>query len=78
MPIQGKFYSSKELQEILGVTRQRVHKISQYYEWQRLTYGLYWAEDVEPYLIRRGINPLLLSLKTRECNKKIAELVENS
>jgi hypothetical protein len=53
MPIEGKFYTSKELQEILNVSRQRISNLAKDNDWVVLVPGLYRAEDVENYLAKR-------------------------
>ncbi len=61
MPIQGKFYSSNELQvpEVLGVTKARINQVAIENDWITLVPGsaLYCAEQVEDYLLGRGIDP---------------------
>jgi len=57
MPFKGKFYSSKELQVILDVTRARISQIARYFHWRNTgRRGVYFAQDVEPFLRRRGID----------------------
>lgn len=66
MPIQGKFYTSKELQALLGVSRQRIRNLASEdgQDFLALNPGLYCAEDVEDYLMARGIDPLKLPVRT--------------
>lgn len=60
MPYRGKFYSVKEVREILHVNRARVHAIAKRQGWTGPTDGLYYAECVEPFLLYRGIDPACL------------------
>lgn len=64
MPLQGKFYTSAELQKILNVSKQRVSNIASDRNWTTLVPGLYCAEDVEAYLHLRNIDPQRLSVRT--------------
>ncbi len=59
MPISGKFYSSNELQKILSVSKGRIGHIASANDWLVLVPGsaLYCAEQVEDYLLLRGIDP---------------------
>lgn len=56
MPITGKFWTSEELQKLLGVSKQRIYNLAQEYDWQSPAPGLYLggvAEDnqtVDSYL----------------------------
>jgi hypothetical protein len=65
MPIQGKFYSSSELQKLFGVTRGRIHQIAITNGWTLLVQrsAIYCAEQVEDYLLGRGIDPELLPVQ---------------
>lgn len=63
MPISGKFYISQELQQILEVTKGRVSNLEREQGWTPLKPGLYCAEDVEPYLLSRGIDPARLPVR---------------
>ena len=60
MPIEGRLYSAQELQEILGVSKQRVSNLASQQGWQGPVSGLYWADAVEWYLMGRGIDPISL------------------
>lgn len=62
MPIQGRFYSSEELQKLLGVSRQRVSNLAKAQNWNGPQKGLYYAQSVEWYLMGRGIDPLTLKV----------------
>jgi hypothetical protein len=64
MPLEGRFYTSQDLQEILGVSKQRVANIAAYYEWVQpvLNVGIYFAEEVESYLVGRNIDPATLPI----------------
>ncbi len=64
MPIEGKFYTSQELQEILGVKKQRISNIANLQSWTALQPGLYCAENVEAYLVGRNIDPKYLPIRT--------------
>jgi hypothetical protein len=64
MPIQGKFYTSRDLQEILGVSRQRVYNLAKDNDWLALSPGLYCAEEVEDYLLYRDIDPMGFIIRT--------------
>lgn len=64
MPIQGRFYPSVELQEILNVSKQQIYNLATHWKWQGPIPGLYYAGDVEPYLIKRGIDPKTLPVNT--------------
>jgi hypothetical protein len=68
MPIEGKFYSSKELQKILNVGKQRISHIAKDNGWLILVSGsaLYCAEQVEDFLMGRGIDPDTLSVRDYE------------
>jgi hypothetical protein len=57
MPIIGKFYSSEELQKLLGVSKQRIYNLARAQNWQGPQKGLYYAQSVEWYLMSRGIDP---------------------
>lgn len=52
--ISGRFYTSQELQTILGVSRQRVHNLAREQGWAAHKAGiLYHADDVTEYLRAR-------------------------
>lgn len=53
MPISGDFYTRKELQEILGVSRQRIGNLAMEHKWYSPLSGLYHAGDVDAYLAAR-------------------------
>lgn len=61
MSIEGKFYTSQELQEILGVTKQRIANL---FGESAIKPGLYPAEVVEPHLRNKGIRPETLPVRT--------------
>jgi len=69
MPIIGKFYTSEELRLLLGVSKQRVSNLADEQGWNDSAPrpGLYYAQRVEPYLLRRGIDPLKLKEVSWEC-----------
>jgi hypothetical protein len=54
MPIKGSFWRSEELQQLLGVSRQGVHKLSQIHGWSRPHPGLFADPDVSEYLWARA------------------------
>lgn len=56
MPIEGRFYSNKELQEILGLSKQRISDIARQQSWLAIQPGLYCSEDVEDYLEYRDVD----------------------
>lgn len=62
MPIQGKFYTAEELQTLLGVSKQRVSNLADEQGWNDSAPrpGLYYAQSVEPYLMRRDCDPIRL------------------
>jgi hypothetical protein len=64
MPIEGKFYTSSELQKLLRVSKQRISNLSKLQNWTTLVPGLYCAEDVEDYLIIRDIDSYGLFTRT--------------
>lgn len=66
MPIEGRFYTSQELQEILKVKKQRISNIANLQSWTALQPGLYCAESVEAYLKGRNIDPKYLPIRTRD------------
>lgn len=59
MPIAGTFWTSEELQKLLGVSKQRVTNLARTYRWESPSPGLYRggvAEDstsVDAYLFAR-------------------------
>lgn len=63
MPIKGKFYSTQELEQILGISRQGVWNIAARHGWISLVAGIYCAEQVEPYLEGRNIYPETLPIR---------------
>ncbi len=64
MPIEGKLYPSDELQCLIGVKKQRISNIAKDRNWLVLIPGKYFAEDVEPFLMGRGIDPAKLKTKS--------------
>jgi hypothetical protein len=62
MPISGRFYTSEELQTLLGVTKQRISNLSREQNWAEVRPGLYYSQSVEPYLMGRAIDPIKLSV----------------
>lgn len=65
MPIRGDFYTSRELQALLGgVTRQAIAKLANRHGWRQPVenMGLYYAEEIEPYLLGRNIDPAALTI----------------
>lgn len=60
MPFQGRFYTSEELQKLLGVTKQRISNLSNEQNWESPHPGIYYAQSVEPYLMGRNIDPIRL------------------
>ncbi len=64
MPIEGKFYQHQELQELLDVSKQRISNLAVQQNWDGPQPGLFWADDVEPYLHSRGIDPAKLPVKS--------------
>lgn len=51
MPFKGRFYTTQELQKLLGgVTRQNIRQLAQRKKWGSPTPGVFYAEDVEGYL----------------------------
>lgn len=63
MPIRGTFYTSEELQKLLGVSKQRISNLAKSQNWQGPQKGLYCARSVEWYLMGRGIDPLTLKVQ---------------
>jgi hypothetical protein len=61
---EGQFFTSKEIGRLLGVSRQRVNNLSRQLAWASPAPGIYFVQDVEPYLIRRGIDVKKLNLIT--------------
>ena len=54
MPIQGKFYTSRELQKLLGnVTPAAISRLRAEHGWTSPHRGLYDSEPVERYLYAR-------------------------
>lgn len=73
MPIKGTFYTSGELQKILGVTKQRVSDLARLQEWQTHNVGvLYHADDVASYLWARWRRDL-----ARKLGATVKELVSH-
>lgn len=66
MPIRGTFYTSEELQKLLGVTKQRISNLSREQNWESPHPGLYYAQSVEPYLMGRDIDPIRLPVVSWE------------
>lgn len=62
--IKGRFYTSLELQDLLKVSKQRISSLGRQKNWIALSRGLYCAEDVEPYLLSRNIDPQHLPIYT--------------
>jgi hypothetical protein len=62
MPISGKFYTSEELQTLLGVTKQRVSNLARQQNWAEARPGLYYSQPVESYLLGRAIDPVKLAV----------------
>lgn len=56
MAIRGKFYTSKELQKLLGVSKQRISNLSNEQNWESPHPGIYYAQSVESYLMGRGVD----------------------
>ena len=55
MPISGRFWTSKELQGLLGVKKQRIADLAREHDWESPSYapGLYYADQVDEYLWSR-------------------------
>jgi len=66
MPFQGLFYTSKEIQKLLGVTKQRISNLSSEQNWESPHSGIYYAQSVEPYLMGRKIDPIKLAVRSWE------------
>jgi len=66
MPIRGTFYTSEELQKLLGVTKQRISNLAKEQNWEAPHPGLYYAQSVEPYLMGRNIDPIRLPVRSWE------------
>lgn len=64
MPIFGKLYTSQELQQLLGVNRQRISNIATARGWTGPRPGLYWPEQVELWLRYKGYDPSSLDIIT--------------
>lgn len=65
MPIEGRLYTSAELQNILGVSKQRITNLSNEQDWLSPAPGLYYAEQVETYLMDyRKIDPITLPIRS--------------
>jgi hypothetical protein len=73
MPIEGKFYTSKELQSLLDVSKQRISNLAKRQSWTVLVPGLYCAEGVEDYLMWRGIDPASLPIRTQYSEEEIMD-----
>lgn len=54
MPFTGTYWSTKELQDLLGVSRQRIHDLKYYWDWKSPAPGIYEDEDVQKYLRLRA------------------------
>lgn len=63
MPITGRFWSTQEIQHLLGVSRQGVHKLAQLHNWASPHPGLFIAADVDEYLFARWRKQIM---RTRE------------
>ncbi len=72
MPILGKFYTSEELQKLLGVTKQRISNLAK--NWESPHPGLYYAQSVEPYLMGRNIDPIRLPARSWEAPEGESDL----
>ena len=57
MPYRGKVYSAQELVDLLDITKQGVSSLAKTNGWRGPKPGDYWAECVEPLLLKRGIDP---------------------
>lgn len=77
MPIIGKFYTSEELQKLLGVTKQRISNLAGAQSWASPHPGIYYAQSVEPYLMGRGIDPITLPAISWEWPEGITWAEEN-
>ncbi len=66
MPFQGRFYTSEELQKLLGVTKQRISNLSATQNWESPHPGIYYAQSVESYLMGRNIDPIRLLVQSWE------------
>ena len=71
MPIQGKFYTTKELQTLWkqingrGCTRQYIQQEAAYRGWPPILPGLYCAEPIErDFLALHGIDLTKLEVKS--------------
>lgn len=53
MPISGTFYTQKEIQKLLNVSKQRVSDLARKHGWGSPLPGLYRADDVAEYLWSR-------------------------
>lgn len=53
MTITGTFYTSKEIQNILSCSKQRVSNLAKEQEWQSPYPGLYNTQDVTEYFLSR-------------------------
>lgn len=52
--ISGRFYTSEELQKLLGVSGSRISDMARQHKWDSFTAGiLYHTADVDEYLITR-------------------------
>lgn len=69
MPIRGTFYTSEELQNLLGVTKQRISNLANAQFWASPHPGIYYAQSVEPYLMGRNIDPMRLPVVSWEAPK---------
>jgi hypothetical protein len=70
MPIRGTFYTSGELQKLLGVSKQRISNLSNEQNWASPHPGIYYAQSVEPYLMGRGIDPIRLPVREWDSENK--------
>ena len=53
MPISGRFWTSKEIQELLEISKQRVSDLAREHVWGSPYPGLYYADQVDEYLWSR-------------------------
>lgn len=65
VPIEGKFYSTRELQELRGVGRAAISRLAKRQGWTAIISrsGVWCAEDVEPYLMSEGIDTDALPIR---------------
>ncbi len=55
MPFSGRFWTSKEIQDLLGVSKQRIADLAREHDWESPSHapGLYYADQVDEYLWAR-------------------------